>query len=71
MEQEMLEILSQEGVKWAGKKVICLDSVDSTNEYARKLAGESIQQDMWRFSDFLTARMFTILRASRPWTLPG
>ena len=38
MEQEILKTLSQMDVKWAGKQVVYLDSVDSTNEYAKKLA---------------------------------
>ncbi len=67
MEQEILEILSQEGVKWAGKKVICLDSVDSTNEYARKLAGEGGVHGLLVVADYQSGGKG---RRGRSWVTP-
>jgi len=54
------EIQSRLGTKWMAKHCICLDSVDSTNNYARKLAEESAAH-----GTLITAREQTLGKGRR------
>ena len=61
------ELESRMYTKWAGKNLICLDSVDSTNDYIKKLAEEGAPHGTLAVADYQSGGKG---RRGRSWVTP-